>query len=142
EVRSLDIDREGRLLAEAADDGVHLWDLSTGKEVQVLRLGRTASVIFGLSGRFLLTSGTAGLYRWPTRWEPDPSADCLRLGPAQALDLPPGCRPDWCSQSRDGQRLALRTDPSGQVIFLDLARPGRRPRCLRENALYCATISP
>src|SRR5262249_12706466 len=44
-VHSVDIDRDGRLLASASDDGVHLWDLSTGKEVQVLRLGQTSSVI-------------------------------------------------------------------------------------------------
>src|SRR5262249_42222716 len=66
----------------------------------------------------------------------------LRLGPPSAVDLPPGRRPDWCSQSGDGQRLALHTEPSGEVIFLDLARPGRRRRTLRENALYRPAISP
>src|SRR5262249_5311504 len=138
----LDIDRDGRVLAAAADDGVHLWDLSAGKELQVLRLGRTYSVIFDPSGRYFVTSGTSGLCRWPTRWDPDPSAGCLRLGPAQALDLPPGCQPDWCTLSRDGQRLAVHNESSGEAIFLDLARPRRRPRSVRENAQWYAAISP
>jgi WD40 repeat protein/Flp pilus assembly protein TadD len=139
-VSCVDIDRDGRLLAAAADDGVHLWDLSAGKEVRVLRLGRTCSAIFDPSGGFLLTSGPAGLYRWPTRWDPDPPAGRLRLGPAQALDLPPGYRPDMCTLSRDGRRLALQTEPSGAIVF-DLASPHRRPRVLRATALGAA-ISP
>jgi serine/threonine protein kinase/WD40 repeat protein/Flp pilus assembly protein TadD len=141
-VRSVDIDREGRVLAAAADDGVHLWDMSAGKEVQVLGLGLTCSVIFDPSGRFLLTSGPAGLYRWPMRWNPDPSAARLQLGPAQILDLPYGCQPDECTQSRDGQRLALHTQSSGEAIFLDLAKPRRRLRSVRVNALWNAVISP
>jgi serine/threonine protein kinase/WD40 repeat protein/Flp pilus assembly protein TadD len=141
-VNSLDVHRDGRLLAAAADDGVRLWDLSTGKQVQVLRLGRTCSVSFDPSGRFLVTSGHAGLCRWPTRWDPDPSAGCLRLGPAQALDLPPGCRPGWYSPSRDGQRAALLSESSEEVLFLDLARPRRRPRSVNERAVYSAAISP
>ena len=139
-VRCLDFDRDGRLLAAAADDGVHLWNLSTGKEAQVIRLGRTCSTIFDPSGRFLLTSGPAGLYRWPMRWDPDPSAGRLRLGPVQALDLPPGYQPDVCTLSRDGQRLALQTESSGAILF-DLARPHRRPRFLRA-AGFGAAISP
>jgi serine/threonine protein kinase/WD40 repeat protein len=141
-VHSVDIDRGGLLLASAANDGVHLWDLRTGKEAQVLRLGPTSSVIFDPSGRFLVTSGTAGLYRWPMRWDPDPPAGCLRIGPPRAVNLPPGCRPVQCTQSRDGQRLALHTRSSGEAIFLDLAKPQRRPRFVRANALWCAAISP
>jgi WD40 repeat protein/Flp pilus assembly protein TadD len=141
-VRSVDIDRDGRVLASAADDGVHLWDLSAGKELQVLRLGQTYSVIFDPSGRFLLTSGPAGLYRWPMHWDPDPSAAYLRLGPAQALDLPPGFQPDWCAQSGDGQRVAFHKFSSGEVILLDLARPRRRSRSLRDAGLWCPAISP
>jgi serine/threonine protein kinase/WD40 repeat protein/Flp pilus assembly protein TadD len=141
-VHSVDIDRDGRLLAAAADDGVHLWDLRAGKQVQVLRLGRTSSVIFDPSGRFFTTSGPAGLYRWPTRRHPDASAACVRLGPAQALHLPSGCQPKECTQSWDGQRLALHTHSSGEAIFLNLATPRRRPRSVRENALSYAAISP
>jgi WD40 repeat protein/Flp pilus assembly protein TadD len=141
-VHSVDINRDGRLLAAASDDGVHLWDLSVGKEVQVLRLGQTSSVNFDPSGRFLATGGTAGLYRWPTRWDPGQPTDCLRIGPPRALDLPPGCRLVQCTQSRDGQRLALHTRSSGEAIFLDLAKPRRQPRSVREHALWCAAISP
>jgi WD40 repeat protein/Flp pilus assembly protein TadD len=141
-VNSLDIHQDGRLLAVATEDGVHLWDVSTGQQVQVLRLGRTFSVIFDPSGRFLLTSGKAGLYRWPTRWDPGPSGGCLRLGPAQALDLPPGFQPDWCAQSSNGRRVAVHRFLSGEVILLDLARPQRRSRLLQDAGLWCPAISP
>src|SRR5262249_7752742 len=130
------------LLAAAGDDGVHLWDLTTGKELQVLPLGRTYSVSFDQAGRFLLTSGNAGVYRWPLHWDSDPSATCLRLGPARAVDLPPGRQPDWGTQGRDGQRLALHFESSGEALFLDLVKPRRRPRSVKENALWCAAISP
>jgi serine/threonine protein kinase/WD40 repeat protein/Flp pilus assembly protein TadD len=141
-LHSMDIDRDGRVLAAAANDGVHLWDLSTGKEAQLLRIGPTFSVIFDPSGRFLVTCGCAGLYRWPTRWDPDPSASCLRVGPPRAVDLPPRCEPVQCTQSRDGQRIAIHTRTSGEAIFLDLAKPWRQPRSVRENGLWCAAVSP
>jgi serine/threonine protein kinase/WD40 repeat protein/Flp pilus assembly protein TadD len=141
-VNSLGIHRDGRLLAASANDGVHLWDLGTGKEMRVLRVGRTYSVIFDRAGRSLLTCGTAGLYRWPTRGDPDAPVACLRLGPPQALDLPPGFEPDWCAQSEDGRRVALHKFSSGEVILLEPARFHRRSRSLSDAGLWCPAISP
>jgi WD40 repeat protein/Flp pilus assembly protein TadD len=140
-VNSVDIHPDGRWLAAAADDGVHLWDLATGQEARSLPLGPTSSALFDESGRSLLVSGTCGLYRWPVRWEPGASGGRLRLGPARSLDVPPGYQPDECAESRDGQWLALKVR-SSEVLLLDLTRPRRRPRLVREGGLYTAAISP
>jgi WD40 repeat protein/Tfp pilus assembly protein PilF len=141
-VYCVDIDPDGRLVAASGDDGVHLWDLNAGKEVQVLRLGRTPSVSFDPSGRFLLTSGDAGVCRWPARWDSGPRVNLLRLGPPRTIVLPADCRPTRCSQSRDGRRLALCTESPGKAVFVDLARPWRKPRSAAEPALWRAAISP
>jgi serine/threonine protein kinase/WD40 repeat protein/Tfp pilus assembly protein PilF len=141
-VHCVDIDPDGRVLAASGDEGVHLWDLNTGKEVQFLRLGPTPSVNFNASGRFLLTSGEAGLYRWPARWESDPRANVLRLGHPRMIEQPPGCRPTRCTQSQDGRRLAIYEQSTGKAIFLDLARRRRRLHCITEPSLWHAAISP
>jgi serine/threonine protein kinase/WD40 repeat protein/Flp pilus assembly protein TadD len=139
-INSVDIHPDGRWLAAAGDDGVHLWDLSAGKEARFLPLGRTLSAIFDESGQSLLTSGIAGLYRWPARWNPDAPGGRLRLGPARAFDLPAARQPEECARSRDGQRLAVRTQ-AGELIFVDLARTRRRPR-LVGGGLWSTAISP
>jgi WD40 repeat protein/tetratricopeptide (TPR) repeat protein/tRNA A-37 threonylcarbamoyl transferase component Bud32 len=140
-IHALDFDSDGRWLAAAAEDGVHLWDLRTDREVQVIALGRTESVTFDETGKFLTTCGSAGLYRWPMRWDAGTSGGCLHLGPAQALDLPIGFHPSRCTQSRDGQRLAVDSGPD-VAILLDLSKPHRRPPGVRDESLCYATISP
>src|SRR5262249_6380999 len=107
-VNSVDIHPDGRWLAAAADDGVHIWDRSPARGPGALPLGPTKSALFDGPGRSLLTGGPAGLYRWPVRWESGASGGRLRLGPARALELPPGYQPYECALSRDGRRLVIK----------------------------------
>jgi eukaryotic-like serine/threonine-protein kinase len=57
---------EGRLLAVAMNDGVRMWDLETGSETGLVRLGFPAHIAFEPAGD-LLTHGDGGLLSWPVR---------------------------------------------------------------------------
>src|SRR5262249_39777914 len=69
-----DVSPDGRLLAVGRDSGACLWDLRTGRELAALPAG-TVYVFFEGGGKegpaahrrpsALLTSGQAGLQRWP-----------------------------------------------------------------------------
>jgi WD40 repeat protein len=140
-IHALDIHPDGRLLAAAADGGLHLRDLATGKILCTAPLRRTQSASFDSSGHSLLTSGAAGVYRWPIR--PDPSSRCQRLGPARALPLPPECRPGPCAQSRDGLRLVLPGSSTRDAIVTDLDGGHRACRILKHPGnLCCLAMSP
>jgi WD40 repeat protein/tetratricopeptide (TPR) repeat protein len=125
-VVSLDMSPDGRLLASASGDGVRLWDAATGRPVKTLPTGNTNAVLFDLRGRFLITSGPSGLYRWPVRSEPGAASDRLALGPAESLRFPTGYRPRLASLSADGRTLAACTD-RGPAVVLDLEKPEQEP---------------
>ena len=61
-----DISPDGRLLAGACDDGVHLWDLGKGDQVALLPASDGRTVWFTPDGKGLIASGCFGLWRWPT----------------------------------------------------------------------------
>jgi serine/threonine protein kinase/WD40 repeat protein len=93
----------GQLLAVAMDDGIGFWDLGSGRELAFQPLGQVRSVLFEPSGA-LLSSGSAGLYRWPVKPEPA-SPGLLRVGPPQRLSVQGGLL--QIAQSRDGRVLAV-----------------------------------
>ena len=76
------IRRDNRLLAVGSDNGVVLWDLARGTECAFLPIGDCWHVMFDANGD-LLTSASAGLWRWPIR--PDVDRDDLRIGPPSVL---------------------------------------------------------
>jgi WD40 repeat protein/tRNA A-37 threonylcarbamoyl transferase component Bud32 len=55
---------DGRMLAVAAGDGAHLWDLATRAQLGIVPAGPTISVAFLPGGGELLTAGGSGLSRW------------------------------------------------------------------------------
>src|SRR6185295_1332420 len=61
----LDISRDGRLAVAAHDDGFALWDLTTGRELAVVRTGICTSALFTPDGSNILTSGLDGVGQWP-----------------------------------------------------------------------------
>jgi serine/threonine protein kinase/WD40 repeat protein len=126
-VTSLDVSQDGRLLASAGNDGVRLWDLTSGEAVAFLPTGATESVIFDLSGRFLITGGSLGVHRWPIWPGANQTVTRLRLGPAEAIRGRQAHPGPIVSLSADGRVLAGSTNYGGAVI-LDLERPNEKPR--------------
>ncbi len=103
-IRDVAIHRDGRLLAVGHTSGVSLIDLATGLEVGRLDLGWTLYLRFDPSSGDLLTSGTAGLLRWPiqvTAGDPEK----VVVGPPRSLTRQ---RRVWSNIdiSRDGQVIA------------------------------------
>ena len=77
---------DGRLLA-VGRTGVVLWDLARGTELAFLPIGNAWHVMFEPSGD-LITSGDAGVQRWPIRLDTGRGEFCI--GPPNQLPLPPG----------------------------------------------------
>jgi serine/threonine protein kinase/WD40 repeat protein len=97
--QSVALHPDGRLLAVGMSDGFGLWDLATGSELAFMPIDEGNSgvldVRFEPSGT-LLTSGFAGLLRWPVRADPQ-APDRFRVGPPERL-LP---RASYLGQSQD-----------------------------------------
>jgi serine/threonine protein kinase/WD40 repeat protein len=122
-----DISPDGRLLVLGMDEGARLWDLHTGRELAALPAG-TRSAFFDDRGRDgtpvppngprwgLLTSGWAGLLRWPVTCE-GPAGERLRLGPPRQLS-PLGRA--WFTRRPDGGTRGAVTEEGGPAQILDL----------------------
>ena len=106
---------DGMLIAAVTDDGVRLWDSTTGQELALFPgTEGTSGVLFAADGRALLTHGAQGLWQWPIH-ESGPAA--LRIGPPQARSL--NTAGGRLSQSNDGRVLAycpgrIANDETGQ----------------------------
>jgi serine/threonine protein kinase/WD40 repeat protein len=91
---------EGRLLAVAKVDGVGLWDLATGSQLDFIPgAGTDNRGLFEPSGALLTLVAPAGLSRWPIRKEANGDR-AWAIGPPERLPLPHGHDLD---QSRDGR---------------------------------------
>lgn len=94
---------DNQLLAVCMSDGVALWDLASGNELEFLPLKRACFVQFEPAPDAALLIGDAGgTFRWPVRRDPAPP-DCVRIGPPEALPLPAGSAP---ARSQDGRVIA------------------------------------
>jgi WD40 repeat protein len=97
---------DGRVLAVGTfgrfNQGVVLWDLARGVEIDFLAIGYSGDNRFAASGD-LITSGSSGVQRWPVRLDPDQSE--FRIGPPQQLPLP--VAPEGIDTDRSGRIVAL-----------------------------------
>jgi serine/threonine protein kinase/WD40 repeat protein len=96
------VHRDGRVLAVGTSLGVGLWDLARGTELAFLPIGPTMHLLFQPSGD-LLTSGPAGVTRWPVRLNADRSE--FRIGPPSRLRLPASA--EEMAADRSGRIVAL-----------------------------------
>ncbi len=118
-LRGAAISPGGRVVAGATESGVQLWDLATGQRRAFLPTADTYSVVFAPSGKELITSGDAGVQRWPIRGDPA-RQDRLVIGPplrVAAIAAPCGC----AELSRAGNRLVVVHDEQAVLVDLDAA---------------------
>jgi serine/threonine protein kinase/WD40 repeat protein len=117
-----DFSPDGRLLACARSDGVHLWDLATSRPVAALDTPGTCGGVRFLEDGSLITSTTGGVFRWPVRKTPEASANRLILGPPQLLlSLSPSDR-IGLGLCPDG-RIAVPVRTRGHIVLLDPYHP-------------------
>jgi WD40 repeat protein/tRNA A-37 threonylcarbamoyl transferase component Bud32 len=129
---------DGRLLVVSWGDKMVFVNWASGAEVGAIPLRASSAVLFEPAGA-LLTSGPAGLIRWPVRAAPE--AGRLEVGPPQRLAEPgnPSHHPHGCSA--DGSVIAIlgRFNPCAIVVH---RRENRRvPLGPREDVRSCA-VSP
>jgi WD40 repeat protein len=130
----------GRLLVTAAENGsLVLVDLVAGRQVETVPNARHIPVLWEPRTGDLLTSGTLGLLRWPTRPEPT-GPRCFRLGPPERLLAGNG----WdrqCGSSADGQTIALPDPDRGAVVVHRGPPPRTVPLEPQQDVRACA-VSP
>ncbi len=127
---------DGRLLAIGMHGGVGLWDLTSGRELDFLRLPGINLALFEPSGA-LLTNGPAGLLRWPVQAEPA-TPELLRIGPPYKLSVPGSvCN---ISRSGDGRVTASAQLQGGQVLHAD--RPDQPVRLGPHGDVRYVAVSP
>ncbi len=93
---------DGRVLAVGTNTGAVLWDLARGTELAFLPIGKAWRVMFEPSGN-LLTSGSAGVVRWPVRLDQERRE--FRIGPPRKLPLP--ASNGQLDEDRTGRTIAL-----------------------------------
>jgi serine/threonine protein kinase/WD40 repeat protein len=128
-----DLSPGGRLLAvDRGQAGVHLWDVTTGREVAVLPAGLP---LFRPGGHELLVAGAGGLHRRTLTSDREP-----HLGPPRTVPLP--AAPARVACSRDGRTLAMVSEAGGGGWLVDLDTDTvRGPRLTHPDAAYVA-VSP
>jgi serine/threonine protein kinase/WD40 repeat protein len=92
----------GRLAVQGYSDGLQLYDLETGREVEFVKLPRGCTACFDGVGN-LLSNGFGGFLRWPVQADPA-TPGRLILGPPERLPFKPGNRE--LAASSDGQVIA------------------------------------
>lgn len=127
---------DGQLLVSAGDDGVRLWHVPTGREIEILPVGPCRTAVFGSSGHSLIASGVSGVWRWPIAF--DHEAHKLQIGQRETI-LGGG--------NTSLPRLSVQGDYFVRVMDPDSASVGRfsQPRrfvSLRHPAVAYVALSP
>ncbi|HKB41061.1 MAG TPA: protein kinase, partial [Gemmataceae bacterium] len=113
-----DFSPDGRLLASADADGIHLWDWAALRKVASLPLGDPHAVVFHPTDGSLYACGGRSLYRWPIGPDPGSDAGGLQVGPPQLVG---DAASIWRACFKpDGHLLAATDRTHGQAIVFDL----------------------
>src|SRR6266542_1498715 len=117
---SLAFSPDGRLLATTEHDGIRFWGVADGRELGFVPVKDCRSVAVEPSGKGLITSGSAGLFRWPMERE-DRATNTIRLGTPSSLSAGTGfVRSDL---SADGRFLVVAQRAQATALVLDFEHP-------------------
>ena len=122
EVTDCAFTQDARLLVIASQRGLALWDVASVTPLAKTPVA-TDGVVFDPSGQ-LITSGPAGLLRWPvataeTESRGNRDVQQLQIGPPQSLAALPSSIPRSLRTSRDGRLVAMPHGTDATVIHLD-----------------------
>jgi serine/threonine protein kinase/WD40 repeat protein len=108
---------DGRLLAAECNDGARLWDVTSGKHVAWLSPDRTDTFGFDPSGKYFVTRGPVGNYRWPLALAENQVERKLRIGPPEKIPAedPTTVRRDGRLASPDGKWLVYSSDKGVRI---------------------------
>jgi WD40 repeat protein len=135
-IMGLSFSSEGRWLASAAEDGARLWDTDNGTLAGFTR-DRTFSIEFEPGERFLLTSGPAGLCRWPFACNSAGQAEAFDPAKRQTIPLPSIGEPRHASLSGDGTRVVVDTANAASMV-VSLKNATEMPVVLRYPVSFAA----
>jgi WD40 repeat protein len=105
-----DISPDGRWLAIGTTGGIRMWDLALRTQVPLPPMLSTQRVKFDPSGRELITTSAAGIYRWPMLKE----GGIVRIGPF--TKLPAAASQRMTNGDGGGTRISMDQKESGQWI--------------------------
>jgi eukaryotic-like serine/threonine-protein kinase len=116
--RQVKFDESGRWLLACHDRGVSLWDTASSRRLAELPLGQVVDIAWLPAFDSFVTSGQAGLLRWPVRW--DESSANMTIGPPCRVGLRSMRNYGSIAVLADGQRIAASRVGSG-IQLIDVA---------------------
>jgi len=137
---STDVSSDGRLVAAAFSEGVHIWADQQTDEPFFLPAGVCFSAIFTPDGTNLITSGPSGLARWPLRRMSGTTRDELRIGPRQTIQE--GHDFNYAALSTDGRWLAAADFGAGAVSIYEVRDPTNQFSLVFQPRITFPAISP
>jgi eukaryotic-like serine/threonine-protein kinase len=129
---------DGRMLALATSDGVHLWDLSSRTELEPVRVGAVRSAAFLPHSGELVTLGFCGLHRFPAARERLRQDELLLLGPPRAFDCPPASGD--MAVTPDGAEILVAC--RDRILLFDLTNDVNRSELATPGDLQSIAVSP
>jgi WD40 repeat protein len=137
---AVDFSSDGRLLASSENDGVRLWDTSTGTPVVHMPVGGVGTLQFSPEGSHLRTQLFTGANIWPLRKTSDGADGGLRIGPPQFLGTMRGL--GLSTRDRTGPYVTLTDLARSQAVVLDPADSAEVARLGPHSGLNQCSISP
>jgi WD40 repeat protein len=90
ELHAIDVHRDGRLLATAHQNGVTFWDLSSGRRLGGMAVGRTTALRFHPVSGDLVDTEFRGGYRFAVEESERAEGSLLQIKPRDDFHLAPG----------------------------------------------------